>query len=238
MDPSLNFFTGKYNEDEIKFSHLHKPLSKDHHARHPRPKDPMREHVLDYADMLTDHHHDIMNTVRYFAKGAVAGAIIGITAGPLLKRFNPLAIRKISQYMRDNTFGRLEVYRDLIIPYVIGGGLASAGYYTFYYQMWTKNSGWSPFWDQVIGYGIYSSVLTTVFLHPSHWYMGFYAGAAFGLCSYYLTKGNLWGNRSTKGYTIELPGMTEEERAKQTNRDFIHALSMTEAVTPRNLINL
>jgi len=130
------------------------------------------------------------------------------------------------------------VYRDLLIPYVAGGALASSGYYLFYHQMWTKNSSWSPFWDQIVGYGIYGSILTSAFIHPAQWWLGLYGGAAFGLVAYTFMYGNAFGNKSTKGYSIQLPGLTEEERARQNARDHIHQLSMTEAVTPRNLINL
>lgn len=108
MDPSIAPITGKYNEDRVKFANMGKPLTLDHAARHPRPHDPISEHLKDYRDMLYDHHHDIPNTIRYALKGAFAAAIFGFLGGTRVLRPNSLAIRKISNYLKDDTFGRVK----------------------------------------------------------------------------------------------------------------------------------
>lgn len=108
MDPSVTPFTGKYNEDVVKFSYLGKPLALEHHARHPRPKDPVVEHLEDYADMIHDHHYDIPVTIKYALKGAFIGIVYGVSLGTIFSRMNSLATRKMTFFMKENTFGRLE----------------------------------------------------------------------------------------------------------------------------------
>jgi len=130
------------------------------------------------------------------------------------------------------------MYRDFVVPYMIGGGLAGAGYYLFYHKWWTKNSTWHPMWDKITGYGIYGSLLTMLLIHPGLYWAGFYGGATFGLISFFLHQGNLWGNTTTQGFAIELPGLTEEEREKQDAKDTIHWLSMHQALNYKTLINI
>jgi len=110
MDPYFTPITGRHNEDVFKNAFLGKPTESQHyiHARHPRPHDPPQEHFKDYLDMLKDHHHDIPNTARWFLKGAFGGALYGLMGATLLKQFNSIALRKLSYYIRGNTFGRIE----------------------------------------------------------------------------------------------------------------------------------
>jgi len=130
------------------------------------------------------------------------------------------------------------LYRDFLTPYMLGGGLVGSSFYLFYYKWWTKNSSWSPMWDKITGFGIFGSLLSVLLIHPGLYWAGFYAGATVGLASFFMYQGNIWGNVSTPGFHIELPGLTEEEREKQRNKDTIHWLSLNDAVNSKTLIKL
>lgn len=108
MEPSTTPITGKYNEDPMKHAYLGKPLFLEHHARHPRPHDPLKEHLHDYMDMVNDHHYDVLNCAKYGLSGAFFAGVYGVTFGAMFKRHNSLAFRKLSHYVKENTFGRVE----------------------------------------------------------------------------------------------------------------------------------
>lgn len=93
-------------------------------------------------------------------------------------------------------------------------------------------------WDQIVGYGIYGTVLATCFLHPSVWWAGMWGGATFGLVSNYLVYGNIYSQRGSQGFSIPVPGLTEEEREQQKARDYIQALGMNEPIVRKSIIDL
>lgn len=126
----------------------------------------------------------------------------------------------------------------MLIPYALGGAVVGGGYYLFYYKFWTNGSSLSPMWDQITGYAVYGSILAACFIHPKVWWAGLYAGAAIGLLSYSLIYGNVFGNKSAVGYVTELPGLTEEERERQRERDMIHEFTLHNAINRRILTDL
>lgn len=125
-----------------------------------------------------------------------------------------------------------------MLPYTIGGGLIGAGHYMFYYKWWTKDSSWSPLYDKITGFGIEGTLLASLLIHPGLYWAGAMAGAGLGFFSYFAYQGNLWQNSSTKGFEIELPGLTPEEREKQKNKDIIHWMSLNEGLNRKVQINL
>ena len=128
--------------------------------------------------------------------------------------------------------------REFLIPYAVGGGAAGAGFYLFYHEFWAKNSSWSPMWDQIVGYGIYGAALSSCLLHPGLWWAGMWGGATVGLVSNHLVYGNIFSQKGSQGFSIELPGLSEEERDRQKARDYIQALGMNEPIVRKSIIDL
>lgn len=93
-------------------------------------------------------------------------------------------------------------------------------------------------WDATVGYGIYGAVVASCFLHPSLWWAGMWGGATVGFVSNHLVYGNIFSNKGTQGFSIPLPGLSEEERDRQKARDYIQALGMNEPIARKAIIDL
>jgi hypothetical protein len=125
------------------------------------------------------------------------------------------------------------------IHYGIAGAGAGLAYYYLYEIGFAQHmKSEDRFETMVVGHGLFGSALISALVHPKLWWAGLYGGAFFGFAYWFLIYGNHWNNKGSKGFAIELPGLTEEEREKQQLKDYIQQLGERPHIKSKSLIDL
>jgi len=232
---SMHPISKKYAQDELKNAALGRPHYHEEIHVPPRPHEPFANHLRDTVSMFNDPDSEFIQIAKWGLKGAVIGACIGATAGMFLKNYSGFALKKMSLYLGANTFGRMSVVKDAIMPYTVTGAGLGISIYLFS-SWWRTNSNHSLGWDMVTGGAILGALSASALVNPGVWYLGMWAGGFTGFGIWFTVYGNAFTNRDVSSFEIKLPGLTEEERIKQKAKDYIHDLSMQPPL--KNLVNL
>eukprot|EP01016_Furgasonia_blochmanni_P006286 TRINITY_DN1251_c0_g3_i5.p1 TRINITY_DN1251_c0_g3~~TRINITY_DN1251_c0_g3_i5.p1 ORF type:complete len:343 (-),score=82.97 TRINITY_DN1251_c0_g3_i5:61-984(-) len=244
----------RHQEQEMSHSHPNAPLaentyksgvmgrpSHDEHFRlHPRPgKLSLLQHMGQTYDMFFQEDSQGVQFLKYTFIGAGLGVLNGLTIGMALKNNPTFAWRKAVLFARSTDFGHLKLYKELAKPYLIAGAAVGGSYYLMFHVFppFGGHSNDGSFWTRdILGHAIFGSIWSAILWNPVYWWAGFWFGgfAGFGWATAF--KGNYFSNKSSPlGYTVQLPGLTEDEIKKQEYKDYIENLGMFQGYKNHNI---
>lgn len=218
-------FVASYNEDELKYASIGRPSLNSHILAHPKSTAPTVQQIFDAQDIFQQSHLMGLDFAKWALKGASIGLLIAAAKIPF-RQFSQLTLRKISKHVLENKFGRLNVYYHMVVPDVLGGAILGMSYHAYFNVFGSDAPGDQIWWNRLVGGAIFGTAAVSLFARPNLWWMGFYGGGLLGLSAYTWAHANMAHTKGTVGSVILVPGLSDEQRARQARKDHIHALSL------------
>lgn len=115
----------------------------------------------------------------------------------------------------------------MIRPSAMVGAALGMSYYSFFYFIWKQQPGQSLLTYRTLGGAFFGALVVMSLYHPKLWWAGLYGGGAAGLFVHSLVNMNQANTRGTPGSVIPVANLlTDEQRKRQANKDYIHTLSL------------
>eukprot|EP01015_Nassula_variabilis_P010756 TRINITY_DN1874_c0_g1_i2.p1 TRINITY_DN1874_c0_g1~~TRINITY_DN1874_c0_g1_i2.p1 ORF type:complete len:246 (-),score=31.47 TRINITY_DN1874_c0_g1_i2:95-832(-) len=175
------------------------------------------------TSVVHDDHSWAMAFLRESILGGTVGAFYGISFNLWMNYYPDFQWQKGLSWAKKQNFGTFKLALKVAAPFAfIGAGLGMFRY--FYFEIfWPRETSHLP--PQVYGLlstGLFGSILSSTFLGIRRYPLGFLIGGSLGLLYTELSLSNSGlQRRSTVGFKVELPNLTEEERQKQLFKDVI-----------------
>ncbi len=104
-DVFTNPLTGKYADEPLRAAYLQRPTRGVHRNLEAPEHADNKTKLKSWFGFVDEHHYFILDAFRYGIKGAVFYGLAGLTLGSLMKNNTNLALRKMTHYVEQNTFG-------------------------------------------------------------------------------------------------------------------------------------